>query len=279
MERVLLDGSNISLHGARTGKLERLDTLGRVINCLLANSVVPYTIFDASFRWHLADNSAAFTDFRKLTKGIPEHFQMSPSGEKADLFLLETAHTADFPVLSNDTFKEFGGAKDGILKYKGKNLSIFNFQVFAGVVVIPDLEIRRAIEANDGSLQDFEKKVFALDAETQAAQEPPALATTDERDSPVSSGDSDAVPDEDVALDPGKLVAISKVIDKYVSEGNKSVATLAGRLRDHRVSFQESACIGKKNPRRWFGYPNLDDFIRARLPHFRVKDGKIDRPD
>lgn len=278
MDRVLLDGSNISLHGARTGKLQRLDTLGRVINCLLAHSVIPYTVFDASFRWHLADNSAASTDFRKLTKGIPEHFQMSPSGEKADLFLLEMAHTADFPVLSNDTFKEFGGAKDGVLKYKGKNLSIFNFQVFAGVVVIPDLEIRRAIEANDGSLDDFEKKLAALDAENQNPREQPASATTDEQDLPPSLADSNPAEDE-ADLDPSKLVAIRKVIDKYVSEGNKSVATLAGRLRDHRMSFQEDAGLGKKNPRRWFGYSNLDDFIRARLPHFRVKDGKIDRPD
>ena len=106
MKPILVDGSNVSLAGFGSGKLTNLSALSRMIYCLLENGFTPYTIFDASFKHRIAEDSQGRIDFNHLTKQVSEYFQMSPAGEEADLFLLQLALELKCPVISNDTFKK-----------------------------------------------------------------------------------------------------------------------------------------------------------------------------
>ena len=76
-----------------------------------------------------------------------------------------------------------------------------------------------------------------------------------------------------------KVSAIARVIKRATETGQRSIDQLAGRLRDHRRNYQKVAGLGDKNKKRWFGYPSLDEFIKQRLPQFRVKNGKIEDPE
>ncbi len=105
VEPIVLDGSNVSLSGAGAGKLTSLAILAQMVHCLLANGFTPYTIFDASFKHRISESSVGRSDFNYLTKQLSEYFQMSPSGEEADLFLLQLALDLKCPVVSNDTLK------------------------------------------------------------------------------------------------------------------------------------------------------------------------------
>jgi hypothetical protein len=277
MTMLLLDGSNVALNGAATGKLQTLSRLSDVIGGLIEHGHAPYTIFDANFRWRLPEKSDARIEFELLTKRVSDYFQLAPRGEEADLFLLESALTLEIPVLSNDTFRQYGKLKSGMLSYKGSQIAVYNFQVFAGVLVVPDLEIRWKIIPTGRQLKDIAASIEAMGGAVVESVENLSPTPVDTETKSVTN--AELAPDPPAPdLDEGKVSAIARVIRRAMSDGQRSIAQLAGRLRDHRKNYQQVAGLGDKNKKRWFGYPTLDDFIKQRLPQFRVKDGKIEDP-
>jgi hypothetical protein len=276
MTTLLLDGSNVALHGAPTNKLQTLSRLSEVVCGLIEHGHEPYTIFDADFRWRLPEGSSARSEFEILTKRIAEFYQLAPRGEEADLFLLESALTLEVPIISNDTFRQYGKMKGGKLSYKGEKISVYNFQVFAGVLIVPDLEIRWKIAPTGYAMRD-------IGAQLQARRERGDESVDSERNDQQASAKS-TEPEADTSqlvtsppeLDQGKVSAIARVILRATGAGQRSISQIAGRLRDHRRTYQQSAGIGDKHKKRWFGYPALDEFIRQRLPQFRIKNGKIE---
>ena len=255
MREILVDGANITLHSAKQGKLTSLECLASVIHALLANRVVPYSIFDASFRYRIAEKSLARTTFDHLTHNVKEYFQKSPTGEEADLFLLEMACATEFPVLSNDSFSKYGKLKDGILPYKGTQIHVLNYHVMAGTVVIPDLEIRHRIPAGEDSLYDIE-------AAFEKARAP----------APATHGADDSAAGEGAEF----VGAADEVIGGYLNGQRKPLAPLGAPLADHKRRYQVENGVGNRGRRAWFGYPTLAEFIGARLPHYRVDGDNIE---
>ncbi|MDB5678222.1 hypothetical protein [Sphingomonas bacterium] len=265
MRSVLIDGSNISLYGAGSGKLTALAGLARVVNALLAHRALPYTIFDASFRYRTDEKSQARTDFVGLTKRTSEYFQIAPSGEEADLFLLETALANGWPILSNDTYRKYGGVKDGLIRYKGEDVSVYNFSVFAGSVVIPDLDIRHRSLSADDDLTGIGAK---LDAVRQAGEAPPDVAAADR-----------APGDGHIEIDDDTVKSIDLVVRGYVEGGTKPLGELGNRLVDYKKGFVERTGVGKNSKRVWFGYPTLKSFIRNTFPRYKLGDNSIGQDD
>lgn len=257
MRGALLDGSNVALHTAGSGKLKSLDCLAHVIHALIDERIVPYTVFDASFRYRMADNSPARREFDLLTKEIKRYFQMSPRGEKADLFLLELGAATGYPIISDDTFQDYGGVEDGIITYEGVPLSVHNFQVIAGTVIIPDLRIRFRFGKEHEHLEGVAKILDDLETETEAE-----LAKAD-------------TPAEPIAIDDATLRAIGEVIQAYANGEFQPLAPLGGRLSGLKSEFIANSGVGKTGRRAWFGYPNLSEFIRAKYPQYRIENQRI----
>jgi hypothetical protein len=252
MRSILLDGSNVSLHCAGRGKLATLEGLARVVRCLLLNEMLPYTVFDASFRYRTDENSSARATFDHLTHEVKEFFQMSPRGEEADLFLLEMALAGDHPVLSNDTFQKYGGVKGGVLAYGGGSLTVCNFQVFAGTVIVPDLGIRHRVRPQDGSLDGIE----ALLADARARAE--ELGSQAGR-----------------ALPPEFDAEIARAIRTYVNGEPKPLSMLGSLLAERKQLYGASLGLTKGSGKTWFGERTLTLFIERRFPEYEVEDGRI----
>lgn len=265
MRSVLIDGSNISLYGAGSGKLTALAGLARVMHALLAHHVLPYTIFDASFRYKTDEKSPARADFVSLTKRTSDYFQIAPSGEEADLFLLETALATGNPILSNDTYRKYGGVKDGVIRYKGEDVLVYNFSVFAGSVIIPDLEIRhKSLPADDGLTEIGAE----LDAVRRAGEASSDGAAADQ----APSGGH-------IEIDAEAIASIDSIIHRYVDGGIKPLNKVGRYLVDHKKKFAASAGVGKHSKRVWFGFPTLKSFIAKTFPHYRLGDNSIQEGD
>lgn len=262
MRGVLIDGSNVALHTAGSGKLKSLDCLAHVVHALVADRIVPYTVFDASFRYRMADNSPARKEFDRLTREVKQYFQMSPRGEKADLFLLELAVATGYPIISDDTFQDYGGVEDGLISYDGARLAVYNFQVIAGTVVVPDLRIRFRFGKDHEHLDAVADVIAALEAEAEAQASAAASSAADE---PLGG------------VDPATVRAIAEVIEGYVDGEPRPLAGLGSRLGGHRQEFIASSGVGKNGRRTWFGLPSLSDFIRANYPECLIEDQMIRR--
>jgi hypothetical protein len=263
MRTILIDGSNVGLYSARSGKLTTLVCLARVVNALLTHQILPYTIFDASFRYRTAENSLARADFTRLIRETGEFFQLAPKGEDADLFLLEAASATGNPILSNDTYGEYGGVKDGVIRYKGHEISVYNFSVIAGSVIIPDLEIRHKTLLADDSLDEIDEKLVAL----RDGGEMPATGNADTIDEKAEGGHAE--------IDDDTIKSIDLVVHDYVDGGIKPLNELGRYLVDHKKRFAANAGVGKHSKRIWFGYPTLKSFILNTFPRYKLGDNSI----
>ena len=272
MRAVLLDGSNISLHAWGKGRLTTLECLARVVNALLINEIVPYTVFDASFRYRTAENSIARTQFDHLTRNLKEHFQMSPRGEEADLFLLELAAATGYPIISNDTYQKYGGVRDGCLQYEGAEISVYNFQVFAGTVVLPDLHIRHRVRLEDDSLDEVGSELAAAIERGRAESQvgPGTEATTRSAPGP------DPHPAQTGMLGHEKLKAIDKVIRRYLDGRKKPLDGLGKRLADYKRKYLIESKVGKRSKSLWFGFPTMRAFVENSFPHYVLGENSIE---
>jgi len=292
MRAVLLDGSNVSLHAWGKGRLTTLECLARVVNALLINDIIPYTVFDASLRWRTAENSVARIQFDHLTRNLKDHFQMSPRGEEADLFLLEMAAATNYPIVSNDTFQKYGGVRDGCLVYEGNEISVYNFQVFAGTVVLPDLHIRHRIRLEDDSLDDVGPALESAIERSRAQEDAPAAPTTaaarpesppppDGPEAPKRRPESKPQPigTGPAFLAPEKLKAIDKVIRRYLDGGRKPLDGLGRRLADYKRVYSAGSGASKRSKTLWFGFATLRAFVEKTYPHYRLGENSIEEPD
>jgi len=191
---------------------------------------------------------------------VKQFFQMSPRGEKADLFLLELAAATEYPIISDDTFQEYGGVANGVIAYESTRLAVHNFQVIAGTVVIPDLHIRFRFAKNHASLDGIADTLAALEAKGEAED---AMAV------------SPAPGDPPIAIDDTIRRAIRAVIEAYVDGGSKPLAELGKPLAGYKQAFIAQSGVGKTGRRVWFGFPTLSDFIRATYPDYRIEGGTI----
>jgi hypothetical protein len=260
---VLIDGSNVALNTAAPGKLKTLDCLENVLHALVASKVLPYTLFDASFRYRMPDDSAARKEFERLTQEVKQYFQMSPKGKTADLFLIELAATTGYPIISNDTFQEFGGVKDGVLSYQDCRLEVHNFQVIAGTVVIPDLRIRFRFGRDHPNLDGIE---FTLAMLEEAAAGDAVLPTATTAVAP-SPGEWE--------IDAAMIKAIRKVIGDYVKAGGQLLSGLGPALATHKEAYLAASGFGKTSKRACFGFPRLGDFVQEICPEYRVQNSRI----
>lgn len=267
MKPILVDGSNVSLAGFGSGKLTNLSALSRMIYCLLENGLTPYTIFDASFKHRIAEDSQGRIDFNHLTKQVSEYFQMSPAGEEADLFLLQLALELKCPVISNDTFKKYGKISGSKLRYEGSDVPVYKFQMFAGVVVVPDLQIRRTINTMDKDLTKIEA-LFANPTPTEkAAKKSPA------KNEPSKKNPTGIATTADITAD--ELRGIKRVVSKFVSGGSDGGQTgLSQRLSVHRHKYIKRTGMSDKSGHTWFGFAKLSDFLRAHFPEVQAQQEK-----
>jgi hypothetical protein len=273
------------LHSAGRGKLTNLECLARVVHCLLANRIVPYAVFDASFRYRTAENSIARTTFDYLTHNVKEFFQKAPSGEEADLFLIEMASATGHPIISNDLFTKYGGAKNAVLRYKGSDIAVYNYHVMAGTVIMPDLDIRYRVQPGDDSLDDIERALADTrnwpeeDALPPAQPAPATPPPSSRRASPgTTSGPRPAAAAAEGAggLDRKALNGIDRIIRRYLDGGAKPLPPLGARLAGHKRNYQVANGVGKRGRKVWFGYPTLKDFVAASLPQYRLDGDSIE---
>ena len=264
---ILLDGSNVSLAGSGSGKLTSLSALLQMIYCLLENGFTPYTIFDASFKHRIAEDSQGRIDFNHLTKQVSKYFQMSPAGEEADLFLLQLALELKCPVISNDTFKKYGKISANKLRYEGCDVPVYRFQMFAGVVVVPDLKIRRKIDVTDKDLTKIEALFAAPSPTKKPVSNPPEKNDPSEKAQKIIASSADITDNE--------LRGIKRVISRFVSGGSNGGQTgLSQRLSVHRNNYIKRTGISDKSGHTWFGYSKLSDFLRAHFPEAQVEQEK-----
>lgn len=270
MRTILVDGSNVGLYSANARKLTTLTGLARVLNALLAHDVLPYTMFDASFRYRTSEDSSARSDFQRLKREAGEFFPLAPVGEEADLFLLEAALTTGYPILSNDQFREYGGVKGNVIRYKKQDVSVFNFSVLAGSVIIPDLDIRHRISLDDDNLDDIVANLAAVQSKSsQDGAE--GIVTPDEH-----------AADHPTELDSETLNSIDRVVHRYVANGPQPLDALGKRLTDYKRKFAARTGAGKKSKRIWFGFPTLRAFIAKALPRYKLGANSIEegkKPD
>lgn len=273
MKPILLDGSNISLAGFGGGKLTSLATLAQMVHCLLANGFTPYTIFDASFKHRISESSRGRSDFNDLTKQLSEYFQMSPAGEAADLFLLQLALELKCPVVSNDSFKNYGKMTGNSLHYEGGAVPIYNYQMMAGVVLLPDLKIRRTVGLDEKEPANIEAAFSSPPPKENAPsnagflKRPPKVRQDPPSD---NAADKASVTDEEMR-------GIGRVITRFVSAGSVGgVQDLGRRLQVHRNNYLKRSGSNDKSQLTWFGFAKLSEFLSARFPERGFADKKGD---
>lgn len=268
MKPILLDGSNVSLSGSGGGKLTSLAKLAQMVHCLLANGYTPYTIFDASFKHRINESSRGRRDFNNLTKQLSEYFQMSPAGEEADLFLLQLALELQCPVVSNDSFKNYGKMVGNSLQYEGSAVPVYNYQMMAGVVLLPDLKIRRTVGVDEKEPANIEA-AFASPPPIENAppssdfqKRPPKVRQNPPAD---QIGDQASVTDEEMR-------GISRVITRFVSARSVGgVQELSRRLQVHRNNYLKRSGSNDKSPLTWFGFAKLSEFLELHFPQLGAK--------
>ena len=271
MKPILLDGSNVSLSGFGGGKLTSLAKLAQMVHCLLANGFTPYTIFDASFKHRINESSRGRADFNDLTKQLPEYFQMSPAGEEADLFLLQLALELKCPVVSNDNFKNYGKLTGNSLHYEGSTVPIYNYQMMARVVLLPDLKIRRTVGLDENEPANIEAafsspppiETALLTADFQ--KRPPKV-----RQNPLAdrSAEKASVTDEEMR-------GIHRVITRFVTARSVGgVQELSRRLQVHRNNYLKRNGSNDQSQLTWFGFAKLNEFLSARFPDHKFGDQK-----
>lgn len=267
MKPIVVDGSNVSLAGFGSGKLTSLSALSRMIYCLLENGFTPYTIFDASFKHRIEEDSQGRIDFNHLTKQVSKYFQMSPAGEDADLFLLQLALELKCPVISNDTFRKYGKISGSKLHYEGCDVPVHKFQMIAGVVIVPDLKIRRTINTADKDLTKIEALFANPTLTKKAAKNPPAKNGPSKKIPNSKDSTADVTEDE--------LRGIKRVVSKFVNGGSNGGQTgLSQRLSVHRNKYIKRTGISDKSGRTWFGFTKLSDFLRTYFPEVQAQQEK-----
>ena len=273
MKPILLDGSNVSLSGSGGGKLTSLAKLAQMVHCLLANGFTPYTIFDASFKHRINESSRGRSDFNELTKQLSEYFQMSPAGEEADLFLLQLALELKCPVVSNDSFKNYGKMTGNNLQYEGSVVPIYNYQMMAGVVLLPDLKIRRTVRVDEKDTANIAAAFSAPPPKENAPsnadfqKRPPKFRQNPPAD---QSADKAGVTDEEMR-------GISRVITRFVTAHSVGgVQELGRRLQVHRNNYLKRSGSNDKSQLTWFGFAKLNEFLTARFPDLKFADKKMD---
>ena len=271
MKPIVLDGSNISLAGAGAGKLTSLATLAQMIHCLLANGFTPYTIFDASFKHRLNESSAGRLDFNHLTKQLSEYFQMAPAGKAADLFLLELARELDCPVVSNDMFKEYGKMQDNCLQYDGGAVPVYQYQMMAGVVLLPDLKIRRRVGLDERDPANIE----AAYASPPPLENVPPSPGFQKRPPKVRQNPPADKSAEQTGVTDKELRDIHRVITRFVTARSiGGVQELGRRLQVHRNNYLKRIGLNDKSQLTWFGFAKLSEFLSARFPEHQFGDQK-----
>jgi hypothetical protein len=264
---ILLDGSNVSLSGSGGGKLTSLAKLAQMVHCLLANGYTPYTIFDASFKHRINESSRGRSDFNDLTKRLSEYFQMSPAGEEADLFLLQLALELKCPVVSNDSFKNYGKMTGNSLHYEGSAVPIYNYQMMAGVVLLLDLKIRRTVGVDEKEPANIEA-AFASPPPLENAPLKPDFQKRPPKPRQNPSDDKTSVTDEEMR-------GISRVITRFVTARSVGgVQELGRRLQVHRNNYLKRSGLNDKSQLTWFGFTKLNEFLSARFPEHRFGDRK-----
>jgi Zc3h12a-like Ribonuclease NYN domain len=266
---ILLDGSNVSLSGSGGGKLTSLATLSQMIHCLLANGFKPYTIFDASFKHRISESSVGRRDFNHLTKHLSEYFQMSPAGEEADLFLLQLALELQCPVVSNDTFKKYGKVMDNRLQYEGFSVHVYNYQMIAGVVVLPDLKIRRRVGVDERDPFNIEGAFSSPPPEVISPMNTNVQGKREKSDQTVLTPRSCVSDDE--------MRVISRVISRFENGGSVGgIQNLSRRLNVHRNQYLKRNGLTDKSELTWFGFAKLSDFLDKQFPNHKTVGSKTD---
>jgi Zc3h12a-like Ribonuclease NYN domain len=269
VQPILLDGSNVSLSGSGGGKLTSLAKLAQMVHCLLANGFTPYTIFDASFKHRINESSRGRSDFNDLTKQLSEYFQMSPAGEEADLFLLQLALELKCPVVSNDSFKNYGKMIGNSLQYEGYDVAIYNYQMMAGVVLLPDLKIRRTVGVDEKEPANI-KAAFSCPPPMDNA--PP---NADFRKTPTKA--QQIAPENKANVTEEELRGIDRVIKRFVKGGSVGgVQDLGRRLQVHRNNYLKRSGSNDKNELTWFGFAKLSGFLNHHFPDHKFADKKVD---
>jgi Zc3h12a-like Ribonuclease NYN domain len=270
---IVLDGSNVSLAGSGGGKLTSLATLAQMVHCLLANSFTPYTIFDASFKHRLNESSAGRLDFNHLTKQLSEYFQMAPAGKEADLFLLELARELDCPVVSNDTFKKYGKMQDNSLHYDGGAIPVYQYQMMAGVVLLPDLKIRRRVWLDERDPANIE----AAYASPPPLENVPPKADFQKRPPKPRQNPPADKSAEQTGVTEKELRDIGRVITRFVSARSVGgVQELGRRLQVHRNNYLKRSGLNDKSPLTWFGFAKLSAFLEHHFPEHKFGDKKVE---
>lgn len=269
MKPILLDGSNVSLSGSGGGKLTSLAKLSQMVHCLLANGFTPYTIFDASFKHRINESSRGRRDFNDLTKQLSEYFQMSPAGEEADLFLLQLALELKCPVVSNDSFKNYGKMTGNSLQYEGSAVPVYNYQMMAGVVLLPDLKIRRTVGVD-------EKEPANIEA-AYSCPPPAENAPTNAEFKKGSAKDRQNAPTDTSSVTDEEMRAISRVITRFVTGGSVGGAqNLGSRLQVHRNNYLKRSGLNDKSQLTWFGFAKLSAFLEHHFPDQKFADKKLE---
>jgi hypothetical protein len=268
---IVLDGSNVSLAGSGGGKLTSLATLAQMVHCLLANGFTPYTIFDASFRHRLNESSAGRLDFNHLTKQLSEHFQMAPAGKEADLFLLELARALDCPVVSNDTFKKYGKMQGNCLHYDGGTVPVYQYQMMAGAVLLPDLKIRRSVGLDERDPANIE----AAYASPPPMDNAPLTAAFQKRPPKPRQNPPADKSAEQTGVTDKELRDIGRVITKFITGRSiGGVQELSRRLQVHRKNYLKRSGLNDKSQHTWFGFAKLSGFLEHHFPEQRFGDKK-----
>ncbi len=269
MKPILLDGSNISLSGSGEGKLTSLAKLAQMVHCLLANGFIPYTIFDASFKHRISESSIGRSDFNNLTKQLSEYFQMAPAGKEADLFLLQLALELQCPVVSNDSFKNYGKITGTSLQYEDGNVPVYKYQMIAGVVLLPDLKIRRRVGLDEKDSANIEQ-AFSCP--------PPEINTPLDagfQTKPVKIRRSVSPPTAGVTDE--EMRGISRVIARFVKGGSVGgVQDLGRRLNVHRNNYLKRIGLTDQSKLTWFGFAKLSEFLTSRFPDQKFEEKKIE---
>lgn len=300
MKEILIDGSNICLNGASEKKLTTLDNLYRMINCLISNDIIPYTIFDASFRYFTEENSVARQEFNKLTKEISEFFQMSPAGENADLILLALAKADAIPVVSNDTFRDFGKKVDDVLTYNGtsEKIRIYNFQMIKGKVFLPDMDIMFTAQADQVQYQGLEAKFSACKekiasegiqawnysskkvtttSNTKSAEAPKKVTVPKKLEAQGQSSSNPQSPQAKVSvIDTESKQKIEKLINQnFAKDGSASLSNIGKQLGTTRAEIRKRLGLKEDPKRPWFGFASLGKFLKQTFPRYKIDGDKI----
>ena len=156
------------------------------------------------------------------------------------------------------------------LQYEGSTVPIYNYQMMAGVVLLPDLKIRRTIGLDEKEPANF-KAAFSSPPPEETA---PPTADFQKRPAKVRQNPP-ADQSADQTLTDEEMRGIHRVVTRFVTARSVGgVQELSRRLQVHRNNYLKRSGSNDKSQLTWFGFAKLHEFLSARFPDQKFADKK-----